>query len=396
MPPRRALFGRRGGPNLPISISSSSDSSPPSTPTPLPPPSFDATPLGSSFETDPSEGSYNQTPVHMQLSPDPYFMDIEVDVVHDSPVHGDHYAAPASPAAHIPPAPAAPIPAAQPQPAPTDPAIIALLELMAEMVNLQHQALNAQREAQRAQPAPVPTTSHPDFLKIVMIMKNLGTKRYQGGIDPFEADAWLHNLEQNFAATRCPVEFKKDVAVYYLEKDAISWWLCVEGNFREFNLSWADFYTAFVRKYFPPEARNRLEIKFMELVQGGLSVRKYDAVFTRLRKYVHYGREDEMMIIRKFLRGLNPYIRSRLEAVEFHRLADLVERAVNVEEAIAAERASSSKSAQPSRPSVQSQSQPHSPTPRGRGGRAFQGGHSGGPRPRTPTCFTCGQLGHVR
>ncbi|KAG5381150.1 hypothetical protein IGI04_028992 [Brassica rapa subsp. trilocularis] len=128
--------------------SPSLNSSPPSTPAPLPTPSFDATPSGSSFETDPSEGSYDQTPVHMPLSPDPYFMDIEVDVVHDSPVHGDHPAAPASPAAHFPPAPAAPIPAAQPGPAPTDPAIIALLELMAEMVNLQHQALNAQREAQ--------------------------------------------------------------------------------------------------------------------------------------------------------------------------------------------------------------------------------------------------------
>ncbi|KAG5384586.1 hypothetical protein IGI04_036056 [Brassica rapa subsp. trilocularis] len=132
------------------------DSSPPSTPAPLPTPSFEATPSGSSFETDPSKGSYDQTPVHIPLSPDPYFMDIEVDVVHDSPVHGDHPTAPASPAAHIPPAPAghippapaAPIPAAQPQPAPTDPAMIALLELMAEMVNLQYQALNAQREAQ--------------------------------------------------------------------------------------------------------------------------------------------------------------------------------------------------------------------------------------------------------
>ena len=134
----------------------------------------------------------------------------------------------------------------------------------------------------------------------------------------------------------------------------------------------------------------------MELVQGGLSVRKYEAEFTRLRKYVHYGREDEMMIIRKFLRGLNPYIRSRLEAVEFHRLADLVERAVNVEEAIAAERASSSHSAQPRRPSVPFQPQPHSAVQRGRGGRAFRGGRSGGPRHRTPTCFTCGQLGHVR
>ncbi|XP_022572856.1 uncharacterized protein LOC111214369 [Brassica napus] len=299
--------------------------------------------------------------------------------VHDSPVHGDHPAAHASPAAHIPPAPtayippapAAPIPAAQPQPAPTDPAKIALLELMAEMVNLQYQALNAQQEAQHAQPAPVPTTSHPDFLKIVMIMKNLGTKHYQEGTDPFEADAWLHNLEQNFAATRCPEEFKKDVAVYYLEKDAIT----------------------FVRKYFPPEAPDRLEIKFMELVHGGLSVRKYEAEFTRLRKYVHYGRVDEMMIIRKFLRGLNPYIRSRLEAVEFHRLSDLVERAVNVEEAIAAERASSSNPAQPRRPSVPFQPQPHSAL----GDIRRDCPTVGQFQPAVPshiTCFTCEEGGH--
>ncbi|KAF8088069.1 hypothetical protein N665_0555s0001 [Sinapis alba] len=263
---------------------------------------------------------------------------------------------------------------------------------MAEMVNLQHQSLNAQR----AQPAPVPTTSHPDFLKIVMIMKNLGTKHYQGGTDPFEAYAWLHNLEQNFAATRCPVGFKKDAAVYYLEKDAIHWWLCVERSFGDFELTWDDFRTAFTRKYFPPEAKDRLEIKFMELVQGGLSVRRYEAEFTRLRQYVHYGQEDEMMIIRKFLRGLSPDIRSRLEAVEFHRLDDLVERAVNVEEAIAAERAYASHSAPPRRPSVPFQRQPSSVLQRGRGSRVFRGGRSGGPRPRTPTCFSCGQLGHVR
>ncbi|KAF8045786.1 hypothetical protein N665_4416s0001, partial [Sinapis alba] len=106
----------------------------------------------------------------------------------------------------------------------------------------------------------------------------------------------------------------------------------------------------------------------MELVQGGLSVHRYEAEFTRLRQYVHYGQEDEMMIIRKSLWGLSPDIRSRLEAVEFHRLSDLVERAC----------------------------QPSSVLQRGRGGRVFRGGRSGEPRPRTPTCFSCGQLGHVR
>ncbi|KAL0723092.1 hypothetical protein Bca4012_037691 [Brassica carinata] len=65
MPPRQAL---RGGAYLPIPIPSFPDSSSPSTPAPLPTPSFEATPSGSSFETDPSEGSYDQTPVHMPLT----------------------------------------------------------------------------------------------------------------------------------------------------------------------------------------------------------------------------------------------------------------------------------------------------------------------------------------
>ncbi|KAL0797258.1 hypothetical protein Bca101_068635 [Brassica carinata] len=345
MPPRRA---RRGGAYLPIPISSSPDPSPPSTPAPLPTPSFEATPSGSSFDSDPSEDSHDDIPLQMPMpiSPDPYYTDIEVDAAHAA----DHHASHAAAAEDIPHVHVEAPPAAQPATAPTDPAIVALLELMAEMVNLQHQALNAQR----AQPAPVPTTSHPDFLKIVMLMKNLGTRHYRGGTDPFEADAWLLNLEGNFWATRCQDEFKKDVAVYYLEKDALSWWLCVDRYLGNVTTTWSDFRQAFQRKYFPPEARDRLETQFMTLVQGDNSVRRYEAEFTRLRRYVHCGQEDEPMIIRKFLRGLSPDIRSRLEAVEFGRLSDLVERAVNVEEDIIAERASSSHSAEIRRQATQS------------------------------------------
>ncbi|KAF3608671.1 hypothetical protein DY000_02048802 [Brassica cretica] len=96
-----------------------------------------------------------------------------------------------------------------------------------------------------------------------------------------------------------------------------------------------------------------LNFGFKTYFKGDNSVRRYESEFTRLKRYVHYGQKDEPMIIRKFLRGLSPYIRSRLEAVEFGRLSDLVERAVNVEEAIIAERASSSHSAEIRRQATQ-------------------------------------------
>ncbi|KAJ4902208.1 hypothetical protein Rs2_16159 [Raphanus sativus] len=70
-------------------------------------------PLSSfSFKTDPSEGSYDETPVHMPLSPDLYIMNIELDVVHNGPIYVNHPKDDASPTGHIPPDPAAPILAA--------------------------------------------------------------------------------------------------------------------------------------------------------------------------------------------------------------------------------------------------------------------------------------------
>lgn len=66
--------------------------------------------------------------------------------------------------------------------------------------------------------------AQPDYLQLVMMVKNMGTKPFFGGTYPFLADAWLHSLEMNFAATGCPEDFKADVAIHYLEQDASSWW----------------------------------------------------------------------------------------------------------------------------------------------------------------------------
>lgn len=71
-------------------------------------------------------------------------------------------------------------------------------------------------------------SSPPDYLKMVTLMKKFGTVRYPGGTDPFEASTWLRNLEKNFRAIHCPDNFKKDVAIYYLTKDASDWWDNVE------------------------------------------------------------------------------------------------------------------------------------------------------------------------
>ncbi|CAA7021053.1 unnamed protein product [Microthlaspi erraticum] len=75
--------------------------------------------------------------------------------------------------------------------------------------------------------------------------------------DPDEADTWMQRLDKNFAATRCPTKFKKDVTVYYLEKEALGWWNSVDRQTNHAIITWEAFQKEFRRKYFPLEARDR-------------------------------------------------------------------------------------------------------------------------------------------
>ncbi|CAA7047612.1 unnamed protein product [Microthlaspi erraticum] len=177
--------------------------------------------------------------------------------------------------------------------------------------NLLSQVLQGQAGAGNGTPPP------PDFLKIVTTMKTLGTYKFAGNPDPYAADAWMQCLEKNFAATRCPPEFKKDVAIYYLEKEALDWWNSLDRQTYHTIFTWESFQEEFKRKYFPPEARDRMEQAFVALTQGNRSVREYEAEFIKLQKYVTYGYGDERTMVRKFLQGLKPEIGGRLQAVTY-------------------------------------------------------------------------------
>jgi len=103
-------------------------------------------------------------------------------------------------------------------------------------------------------------------------------------------------------------------------------------------ISWEAFRREFEKKYFPPEARDRLEQQFMNLAQETRSVRSYEQAFTRIRRYLYNGQDDEALMVRRFLRGLRPEIWGRLQAVTYSSVNELTEHAVNVEEGIELEK----------------------------------------------------------
>ncbi|XP_024009219.1 uncharacterized protein LOC112084334 [Eutrema salsugineum] len=49
----------------------------------------------------------------------------------------------------------------------------------------------------------------PSYLKVMDHLQKLGTKFFQGGTKPIEADDWIDRLERNFESIRCPEQYKK-------------------------------------------------------------------------------------------------------------------------------------------------------------------------------------------
>ncbi|XP_033139082.1 uncharacterized protein LOC117130038 [Brassica rapa] len=152
---------------------------------------------------------------------------------------------------------------------------------------------------------------NPSYLKVMDHMQKLGTKFFSGGSKPVEADQWIDRIGRNFMSIRCPLAYKKDIAVHYLDGDAHTWWRGVAARIGEDQCTWANFKAEFRAKYFPPEAFDQLEGAFLRLEQGSMSVREYEVEFNSLKKYAGREAESEISLVRKFMRGLRVDLRTR-------------------------------------------------------------------------------------
>ncbi|XP_020875554.1 uncharacterized protein LOC110226932 [Arabidopsis lyrata subsp. lyrata] len=140
-----------------------------------------------------------------------------------------------------------------------------------------------------------------------------------------------NNSLKKFRTTRCPKEFKNDLAVHYLRGEADHWWRNVKRSLPiGFVSTWEDFLREFNNKYFSQEAMDQLDHEFLELRQGTMSIREYEAVFTRLRRFCvrNFGEQDMM---RRFMRGLRADIRNRSSIRAYTSLVELVEEIAMME-----------------------------------------------------------------
>ncbi|XP_074342767.1 uncharacterized protein LOC141680439 [Apium graveolens] len=76
---------------------------------------------------------------------------------------------------------------------------------------------------------------------------------------------------------------------------------------------------------------NQMELKFLELKQGNMSVAEYEAKFTELSRFVPYHVNTDEKKAKRFQQGLKPYIQNRIAVFEITNYTTLVQKAAIVE-----------------------------------------------------------------
>ena len=163
--------------------------------------------------------------------------------------------------------------------------------------------------------------------------KKLSPPSFSGEPDPMVAEQWMMRMEKIFDVLNCPDDKKVSLATFMLEGEAEHWWRTMKriSEARHEPITWKVFTEKFNDKYFPDCIREQKELEFLNLIQGNLTVAKYESKFTELSRFATHMIDDEYRKARRFERGLRPAIRSRISVLKLQVYTDVVERAFILE-----------------------------------------------------------------
>ncbi|GAA0168163.1 hypothetical protein LIER_40508 [Lithospermum erythrorhizon] len=91
-------------------------------------------------------------------------------------------------------------------------------------------------------------------------------------------------------------------------------------------------------KYFPDSLRDKNEQEFLTLTQGDMSVLDYETKFDELSQFASAIVDDNAKKAKRFLKGLRGEIRIPIASERVTTYADIVDRALNVENEVEAEK----------------------------------------------------------
>ena len=155
---------------------------------------------------------------------------------------------------------------------------------------------------------------------------------FTGKASPDEADEWFRKYENIFKVMNCVNEQKLLFATYLLNEDAEYWWASMQQQMepREEPVTWANFSTRFLEKYFPDTARQDRDAEFLALQQEDMTMQEYVNKFEHLARYYSQDITEKWRCL-KFERGLKHELKKVVTPLRERRFPILVEQAKSAE-----------------------------------------------------------------
>ncbi|XP_017227566.1 uncharacterized protein LOC108203280 [Daucus carota subsp. sativus] len=161
--------------------------------------------------------------------------------------------------------------------------------------------------------------------------QSVNPPEFKGSADPIEARVWLKEIEKAFVLVKVREEQKTEFASYYLKDEATYWWESVRAMEKTENVTWDRFKELFLEKYFPQFLQDRMELQFLELKQGDMSVAEYERKFAELARFVPTYIDTDRKRAKRFQQGLKAWIRGKLAILELDTYAAVVQKAMIAE-----------------------------------------------------------------
>jgi len=116
---------------------------------------------------------------------------------------------------------------------------------------------------------------------------------------------------------------KVRLTTHMLVEEAEFWWANAKRRLEAGGdmVSWERFKNEFLKKYFPADLRNKIEVEFLQLKHGGMSVAEYAAKFEKLSRFYPYINAEGAEVSKcvKFESSIRPEI---YQYVCFHEIRD--------------------------------------------------------------------------
>ncbi|KAL8108297.1 hypothetical protein AgCh_024666 [Apium graveolens] len=142
--------------------------------------------------------------------------------------------------------------------------------------------------------------------------QNVNPPAFQDTTDPVIANTWIREMERAFELVQLGDDQKTPYATYFLKGEVIYWWDSVKAMEANQQVSWERFKKLFLEKYYLKYMQNQMELKFLELKQGSMTVLEYEKKFTELSRFVTKYTNSEEEKAKRFQQGLESWIRDRV------------------------------------------------------------------------------------